>query len=91
MLDLKNNSKDQLTKKSLQKYFLSELKIGRHFSVKLEKLKIDCTCAKGRVFKKKSSLQTELVSCYKCSGKGYLLDSLIFEVCWDSSSRPGLL
>ena len=91
VLDLKNNSKDQLTKKSLQKYFLSELKTGRHFSVKLDKQKIDCSCAKGRVFQKKSSLQTELVSCYKCSGKGYLLNSLIFKVCWDNSSRPGLL
>ena len=90
VLDLKNNSKDQLTKKSLQKYFLSELKTGRNFLVKLDKLKIDCSCAKGRVFQKKSSLQTELVNCYKCSGKGYLLNSLTFEVCWDNSSRPGL-
>ena len=91
VLDLKENSKDQLTNKSLQKYFLSQLKTGRHFSVKLDKLKIDCSCAKGRVFQKKSSLQTELVSCFKCSGKGYSLNSLIFEVCWDNSSRPGLL
>lgn len=90
VLDLKNNLKDHLTKKSLQKYFLSEIKTGRHFSVKIDKLKIDCSCAKGRVFQKKSSLQTELVSCDKCSGKGYLLDSLTFEVCWDNSSKPGL-
>lgn len=90
MLDLQNNSKDQLTKKSLQKYFLSEIKTGRHFSVKVDRLKIDCSCAKGRVFQKKSSLQTELVSCDKCSGKGYILDSLTFKICWDNSSKPGL-
>lgn len=76
-------------KKELQKVFISNLKEGIVYDIRLPSQKIDCYCAKGELFRKKSSLQTEIVTCSSCNGKGTFLGEILFKVVWNNKISSG--
>jgi hypothetical protein len=88
--ELEEKFADQTKTRALQKLFLSELKRGKVFHVKLDHQKVDCSCEKGKVMVDKTSLQTELVSCYKCNGMGYFINEIELVVLWSSFLPSGI-
>ncbi len=88
--ELEEKFAEQTKTSALQKLFLNELKRGKVFHVKLDHQKVDCSCDKGRVMEDKSSLQTELVSCYKCNGTGYFIEEVGLVVLWSSNLPSGM-
>lgn len=88
--ELEEKFTDQTKTKALQTLFISELKRGKVFNVKLDHQKVDCSCEKGKVMVDKSSLQTELVTCYKCNGVGYFVQEVKLVVLWSSNLSSGI-
>jgi len=73
-----------------QQQFINFLRSGKSQNITLPDQQVDCDCGNGRVFKPRTSLQTDIVRCKRCVGKGYLLRHVKLNLFWRNNLPPGL-
>jgi len=83
-------SSSGLDDKDLRKKFVDELKNGSTFETHINNQKVDCRCADGKVFSERTSLQTDIIRCSYCSGRGYHLGRIRFVTSWSNQLPSGI-
>lgn len=91
-LNLKQDvlSSSGLGDQDLKKKFVYELKDGLTYETHINNQKVDCSCAGGTVFSKRTSLHTDIVKCSYCSGRGYRLSQIPFIASWSNKLPSGI-
>ena len=83
-------SSSGLGDQDLKKKFVYELKDGFTYETHINNQKVDCRCAGGTVFSERTSLQTDIVRCSYCSGRGYHLGQIPFIASWSNRLPSGI-
>lgn len=74
-----------------QQEFLEKVKNGvTPLFVKVRNSKIQCSCSNGKVFKKKTGLQSLIVDCSICKGKGYSIGTINYRLFYSKYKLGGV-
>ena len=74
-----------------QQEFLEKVKNGvTPLFVKVRNSKIQCSCSNGKVFKKKTGLQSLIVDCSICEGKGYSIGTINYRLFYSKYKLGGV-
>lgn len=74
-----------------QQEFLEKVKNGvAPLFVKVRNSKIQCSCSNGKVFKKKTGLQSLIVDCSLCRGQGFFIGTINYRLFYSEYKLGGV-